>query len=291
MEERKGRSVEVSARTVEEAVTKALHQLGLVRDQVDVEVIRPGSRGLLGLLGEEAVVRVAPKGQPAPRQAEAKVRPEARVVEEPSLSTSQAVPPRQAEAVGLNEADKAPAEVAQLAVTTLQELLNHMGLRTEVALEPAPDDAVRPGGQVPNGAEAGSEPVLLNINGDDLGILIGRQGETLRDLQFMTALIVSRHAQHWPNLVVDVEHYKARRQKALMDLAKRMAERVRASGQPLSLEPMPPNERRIVHLALRDDPDVFTESTGLDDKRRVVIMLKPLAPGGPGPNGGDLAGK
>jgi spoIIIJ-associated protein len=277
MEERKGRSVEVSARTVEEAVTKALHQLGLARDQVDVEVIRPGSRGLLGLLGEEAVVRVAPKGQPAPRQLEAKVRPEAPVVEEPSLSTSQA--------------DKAPAEVAQLAVTTLQELLNHMGLRTEVTLEPAPDDDVRPGGQVPNGDEAGSEPVLLNINGDDLGILIGRQGETLRDLQFMTALIVSRHAQHWPNLVVDVEHYKARRQKALMDLAKRMAERVRASGQPLSLEPMPPNERRIVHLALRDDPDVFTESTGLDDKRRVVIMLKPLAPGGPEPNGGDLAGK
>jgi spoIIIJ-associated protein len=103
-------------------------------------------------------------------------------------------------------------------------------------------------------------------------VLIGRQGDTLRDLQFVTSLIVSRQTQRWPNLIVDVEHYKSRRQKSLVDLAKRMADRVRISGQPISLEPMPPHERRFVHLALRDDPDVLTESTGQDEKRKVVIM-------------------
>jgi len=102
--------------------------------------------------------------------------------------------------------------------------------------------------------------------------LIGRQGETLRDLQFMTALMVSRHSQPWPSLMVDVEHYRARRRKALTDLARRMAERVRTTGQPVSLEPMPADERRIVHIALKDDPDVYTESTGVEDKRRVVIL-------------------
>ena len=113
--------------------------------------------------------------------------------------------------------------------------------------------------------------MLLNISGDDLALLIGRRGETLRDLQFLTCLIVSRQTQHWPNVVVDVEHYRARRERTLGDLARRMADRVRRTAEPMALEPMPPNERRIVHLALSEASDVFTESTGEADKRKVVI--------------------
>jgi spoIIIJ-associated protein len=123
-------------------------------------------------------------------------------------------------------------------------------------------------------SQTDSDSVLLNVSGDDLGVLIGRRGETLRDLQFLTCLIISRHVQRWPNLIVDVEHYKARREKSLTELARRMADRVRITGQSMPLEPMPPHERRIVHLALRDDPDVFTESIGQDERRKVVIMLK-----------------
>ncbi len=104
--------------------------------------------------------------------------------------------------------------------------------------------------------------------------LIGMQdgGETLRDVQFITRLAVSRQTQSWPNIVVDIEYYKMRREKLLVDLAKRMAERVRQSHQPIALEPMPAHERRIVHMALRDYPGVFTESTGEDEARKVVIM-------------------
>ena len=116
--------------------------------------------------------------------------------------------------------------------------------------------------------------MYLNISGDGLGVLIGRRGATLNDLQYLTCLLVSRRVQRWPDLVVDVERYKARREKSLVELAKRMAERVRTTAQPLPLEPMPPNERRIVHLALRDDPNVYTESSGEDEERKVVIRPK-----------------
>jgi spoIIIJ-associated protein len=86
--------------------------------------------------------------------------------------------------------------------------------------------------------------------------------------------MVSRQLERWPNLVVDVEDYKARREKSLVGLAGRMADRVRTTDQPVNLEPMPAHERRIVHLALSDDPDVYTESTGQDEKRKVVIYPK-----------------
>jgi spoIIIJ-associated protein len=112
----------------------------------------------------------------------------------------------------------------------------------------------------------------VNIKGDDLGLLIGRRGETLRDLQFITRLIVSRKVGHWPNIVVDVQQYRQHREQALMQLAHRMADKVRLTRQPVPLEPMPPNERRIVHLALRDDPYVTTESTGEGEARKVVLM-------------------
>lgn len=263
----KGSSIQTQGRTVDEAVTKALRELGLTRDAVDVEVIRPGSRGLLGLLGEEAVVRVTPRKE-SPRDGAAsawKRQPpaESQLADDDYSDADDLDEEEEEEEEEEGEQYAAPAarsenELAQRSVDCLQGLLDHMGLKARVTLEPVED--------------ASEETIGLNISGSEMGMLIGRQGETLRDLQFVTALMVSRHSQHWPNLVVDVEHYKARRRKALTDLARRMAERVRTSGQPLSLEPMPPGERRIVHIALKDDPDVYTESTGVEDKRRVVIL-------------------
>jgi spoIIIJ-associated protein len=262
---------EYQARSVDEAVQKALRELGLSRDEVDVEIIRPGSRGLLGLLGEEAVVRVTARSMFASRapleEDGAPAEPSAQAAAEQTEDSLAVWPEREAPATGEQPSAEVSAaateDVARFGVETLQSLLDHMGLSAHVTREDLP-------------AQGDAEPaaVLLNITGPDLGVLIGRQGETLRDLQFVTSLIVSRHTQRWPNLVVDVEHYKSRRQKSLVDLAKRMADRVRISGQPVSLEPMPPHERRFVHLALRDDPDVFTESTGQDEKRKVVIMPK-----------------
>ena len=107
-----------------------------------------------------------------------------------------------------------------------------------------------------------------------MGVLIGRRGQTLQALQYITRLIVSREVQHWVNLVVDVEKYKARREQSLRQLAQRMAERVSFNHQAIALEPMPPNERRIVHLTLRDHPIVTTRSVGKGDERKVTIVPK-----------------
>nr|MBC7244895.1 protein jag [Chloroflexota bacterium] len=245
MDER-GKSVEVSGRSVDEAIRKALQQLGLSQDEVTVEVIKEGSRGLLGLGGEEAIVRVSAKTPPPTTE------------EEPSEpSPAQEV---QAEAVLPIMVQET---LAQLGIEVLQKLLDYMGLKARVTRE-----------EVPAEVQDESNAVLFNISGTDLGVLIGRRGETLRDLQYLTCLLISRRTQHWPNIVVDVEHYKSRREKSLIDLARRMANRVRITAQPVSLEPMPAHERRIVHLALRDDPDVFTESVGQDEKRKVVILPK-----------------
>ena len=116
--------------------------------------------------------------------------------------------------------------------------------------------------------------MALNIVGDDLGMLIGRRGETLRDLQFIARLIISRKLGVWPNLVVDVEGYKARREVTLRSLAQRMSDQVRRTGSPVTLEPMPAHERRIVHLTLRDDTNVYTESVGEGERRKVQILPK-----------------
>jgi len=115
---------------------------------------------------------------------------------------------------------------------------------------------------------------VLNIVGDDLGMLIGRRGETLRDLQFLVRLMISRKIGSWPNLLLDVEGYKARRESLLRGLAERMAEQVKRTGNAVTLEPMPAHERRIIHLALHNDPDVYTESTGEDEERKVQILLR-----------------
>ena len=254
----KSKSIEVTARSVDQAVREALQQLGLTYEQVEIEVIKQGSPGLLGFLSEDAVVRVTAIA-PAPVSTAVEAAPAPPV----------AAPARPDAAPGRPDAAPAapvpadPADIARLGSEVLQNLVDHMGLRARVAVESSTLES-----------QTDSDSVLLNVSGDDLGVLIGRRGETLRDLQFLTCLIISRHAQRWPNLIVDVEHYKARREKSLTELARRMADRVRITGQSMPLEPMPPHERRIVHLALRDDPDVFTESIGQDERRKVVIMLK-----------------
>ena len=112
---------------------------------------------------------------------------------------------------------------------------------------------------------------VFDVDGDDSGLLIGRRGETLRALQFLVSFIASRRLGYRVNLFVDVSGYQERRYETLRSLAQRNARRVASSGREITLEPMPPNERRIVHMALADDPDVNTVSDGVDDGRRVVI--------------------
>jgi len=116
--------------------------------------------------------------------------------------------------------------------------------------------------------------ITLDVKGEDLGILIGRRGETLASLQHIVRLIVAHQAKAWVPIVIDVEGYKERRYGALRALALRVAEQVKAKRRPFALEPMPAYERRIIHLTLADNPDVTTESVGEGEARKVVIMPK-----------------
>jgi len=155
-----------------------------------------------------------------------------------------------------------------IARQVVSELLRLMGFAAAVSIR---DNRVLP-------AEEGAPPtVIVDVEGQDLGMLIGRRGEVLSALQFITNLIVGRRIDHRARVIVVVEHYWQRREANLRSLARRMADRVRTSHRPLSLEPMPAHERRIIHLTLASDPDVTTQSTGEGDNRKVVIMPRPPA--------------
>jgi spoIIIJ-associated protein len=157
------------------------------------------------------------------------------------------------------------SEVAEVAKEALENLLVRLGVEASVVSEAKPP--------FEQGAEA-SEVITINVTGDDLGILIGRRGQTLAALQHIVRLIVAHQMKARVPIVIDVEGYKQRRYSALQALAWRMAEQVKERKKPFALEPMPAYERRIIHLALVDDPDVTTESTGVGEVRKVVIMPK-----------------
>jgi len=155
------------------------------------------------------------------------------------------------------------SEIAGVAKEVLENLLARLGVEASVVSEIKPP--------VEEGAEV-SEVINLDVTGDDLGILIGRRGQTLAALQHMVRLIVAHQVKARVPIVIDVEGYKERRYEALRALAQRVAEQVKERKKPFTLEPMPAYERRIIHLALADDPDVTTESTGVGEVRKVVIM-------------------
>lgn len=160
-----------------------------------------------------------------------------------------------------NRKDSNTIETAR---SILEELLAKMGIEASVSVLDA-DNA--------DGRDSGT-PITLNIEGEDLGVLIGRRGQTLSCLQFILRLILSHQTKAWLPLVVDIQGYKRERFEKLSSLAMRVANQVRSSNQSFTLEPMPAYERRIVHLALANRDDVKTESTGTGEARKVVIIPK-----------------
>jgi spoIIIJ-associated protein len=159
--------------------------------------------------------------------------------------------------------DSMPENMDEIARETLEALLERMGVEAAVTCQTKPQLG---------GGEGAAEVITLDVTGDDLGILIGRRGQTLSSLQYVVRLIVAHQTQTRVPIVIDVEGYKQRRYEALQALAHRMAEQVKSRRRPFTLEPMLAYERRIIHLALADDPDVTTESVGEGESRKVVIM-------------------
>ncbi len=249
------RNVVASGKTVEDAIANGLSMLGVRRDQVDVEVITEGSRGVLGFGAENARVQLLVKPAPAPEPPP----PQAPPLKEEAIQVEPEPPPAPA-AEAEPEIEEDGAE--QVGREVLTDLLRLMSIQASVesmlGYELAEED------QPP--------PIVLNITGDDLGILIGRRGETLRALQYLVRLMVSHRLKHWSNLIVDVESYLVRRRRALESLALRVAEQVARSGRAQALEPMPAYERRMIHVALRKHPKVTTRSVGEGERRKVTIV-------------------
>jgi len=217
--------LEISGRTVEEAIQHALEQLGVTRKEVEVTVLSEGKSGILGLGVERARIRVK------------------------SL-----VPTLEEE-----------SDIAETAKSVLEALLTAMEVTASVV--PCSPPLVE-------GEEEVTVPVAFDIRGDDLGILIGRRGQTLSCLQYIVRLILAHQMKTRVPIVIDVEGYRQRRCKALQALAWRVAEQIKVKGRPFTLEPMPAYERRIIHLTLANHPDVTTQSIGVGEARKVVISSK-----------------
>lgn len=251
-------TLEIIAPTISEAIEKGLAELELPRAAVEIEILDEGSRGLFGLGSHQARVRLVVK-QKVPEIGEqenklpAKQIPLDETEEEEELFTPVRIP-------AANAKEEIPLHVAQ---ETVSELLGKIRIQAQVKTSYSEVDEIR-----------GTRAILVDITGQDLSVLIGKRSETLNALQYIARLIVSKELGENVTLVIDVEGYRIRRERQLRQLAHRMAEQAIKTGRKQTLEPMPPNERRIIHMELRDDESVTTESFGEEPHRKVTIIPK-----------------
>ncbi|MFZ6028462.1 MAG: RNA-binding cell elongation regulator Jag/EloR [Chloroflexota bacterium] len=248
-------TIEVIADNVQDAVEKGLGELGLPQEAVEVEVLDAGTRGLFGLGNRQARVRLIVK-EAFPVQSESPSAP-AKIEEPEALPAEMGM--ADIEAAVEAEMD----ELLTIARDTVAELLEKMQVEASVTASYGETDHDRD-----------RTPVLVDIHGDDLSILIGKRAETLNALQYIAGLIISKQVGDFVPLMVDVEGYRVRRSNQLRQLARRMADQVAKTGRRLALEPMPASERRIIHMELREHPFVTTESVGEEPYRKLTILPK-----------------
>ena len=271
---RKSRTtLEVIAPTVEEAVLKGLDELGMPQNSVEVEVLDEGSKGLFGLGSRQARVRLSVKAaspdegveEEKPARAKHASKRAPKKVSERAEEILPSETEREEEEVLFTPGKEEPQDdyVLQIAEDVVAELLHRMRVRADISAEFGEADD-----------RSNRVPVLVNISGQDLSILIGRQAETLNALQYIAGLIVSKEAGRLLTLIIDVQGYRWRREQQLRQLARRMADQAVKTGRRQVLEPMPANERRIIHMELRDYPEVSTESIGEEPRRKVTILVK-----------------
>lgn len=264
------RSIDVTAKSVDEAIFMGIDQLGLSIDQVDIEIIEEGGRRLFGIGSKQCVVRLTER---APEEVERVLEEQEKQAEQENQQKQERQQSRAKERASRRDRDRSRrsrrshAEAPEkdwgepvdggAEAAFLREVLNRMGM----------EDAVVE-------AFADESSLYLRISGPSMGILIGRRGETLNALQYLTSLIANRQEGEYRRVIVDTENYRGRREETLKRLAKRMAEDVRRTGKPVSMEPMNPYERRILHASLQDNPYVSTHSEGEEPFRHVVITAK-----------------
>jgi len=277
-------NLEVIAPTVEEAVARGLADLGLPEEAVDIEILDTGTRGLFGLGTRQARVRLSIKlatrekssGIPVPHAVDTGAAPVVDVEsDQPAVANdsghevgmqeehSEAATAETAEVSQAAELDGDRQAALEIARQVVEDLVDKMQVHASVrAFYGEPDEPDQ------------RQPLIVNIEGKDLSILIGPHAETLNALQYISGLIIGKQLGHSLPLVVDVEGYRQRRSREVRLLARRMAEQAVRTGRRQYLEPMPANERRLVHIELRENDEVSTESIGEDPRRKVTIVPK-----------------
>jgi len=266
MKENSRATLEVIAPTVDEAVEKGLSELNLRREDVEVEILDEGSKGLFGFGNRQVRVRLTLKAvsfeakEQQPETEEPFDSEEEDEEEEQVFDLDDDLDEDQDGEFGLDAHDlENVRSIAQATVTELLEKMDINRAKVESEIIYPEDGSNRP-------------TILVEVLGNDLSILIGKRAETLNALQYITRLIVGKEIGHGVNLTVDVEGYRSRREQNLRQLARRMASQAVKTGRKQMLEPMPANERRIIHIELRDNDEVYTESVGEEPRRKITII-------------------
>ena len=251
--------IEVSAKTLSDAITEACQKLSVTSDRLYYEVVEEGSNGFLGLGSKPYLIKAAVKEEAVEEpvlkedKKEEKKEPVKESVKEPAKPVSEKS----------NEtADKkqvvSDGSLEKKAESFLKDVFHAMEIEADIQVVYDPSN----------------QAMDINLNGEDMGILIGKRGQTLDSLQYLVSLVVNKDSSDYIRVKVDTENYRQRRKETLENLAKNIAYKVKRTKRPVSLEPMNPYERRIIHSALQNDKYVTTHSEGDEPFRRVVVTLK-----------------
>ena len=287
-------SIRVSAKTLDDAITEASVQLGVTSDRLEYDVIEKGSAGFLGIGMKQAVIEAWRKEEPEEekqdikeifseseilgelknerpvnekrekkekRQRDQKKEDKKKEVKKEEIKEEARAEETTEEAAPVKEEKNKPVEVEPQTVSAvekfIQDTLGAMNMEVEISSEIDGDGAL-----------------CVNMKGEHMGILIGKRGQTLDSLQYLANRVANKHQEGYVRVKLDTENYRARREETLRHLAKNIAHKVKRTRRPVSLEPMNPYERRIIHSALQSDPYVTTHSEGEEPYRKVVVTLK-----------------
>ena len=255
--------IEVKAKTIDDAITDALVQLGITSYQLDYEVIEKGSAGILGLGRKDAVIKARKKVIVPEKKAEPVVE---KKVEVPT-SKKEAAPVAKEEKVEKTEKAPAPAKAPVMIdfaslEKSVKEFLSQVFAAMELEVE------------ILTKVDEENKVIDVEFKGPEMGMLIGKRGQTLDSLQYLTNLAVNKQSDSYIKVKLDTEDYRKRRKETLENLAKNIAYKVKRTKRPVSLEPMNPFERRVIHSALQNDKYVSTHSEGEEPYRHVVVTLK-----------------
>ena len=259
--------IEVRAKTIDDAITDALVQLGVTSDQLDYEVIEKGSAGFLGINRKDAVIKarkkvVVPEKKEVVTETVAVKRPEKK--QTAPVEKKESVPEKKVEKNDKKEKSEkaaAPIDYAPLVENVksfLAQVFQAMELEVEIITK----------------VDEENRMIDVEFKGSEMGMLIGKRGQTLDSLQYLTNLAVNKQSDSYVKVKLDTEDYRKRRRETLENLARNIAYKVKRTKRPVSLEPMNPFERRVIHSALQNDKYVSTHSEGEEPYRHVVVTLK-----------------